>query len=123
LGPRFPKFLERLLRDGREITRAGPGEKRIKASALYNRLQFLRQPADTFHCAIQPGVVHDRRVNAKGGFLEKRGSLPTGVSAILEEVMVQIDFDRAGLSAGAAEGAGGGKMFPLLQTAQVGCDH
>src|SRR5579859_4188904 len=36
--------------------------------------------------------------------------------------MVEIDFDRAGFGAGAAEGGGVGKMFPILQTAQMRSD-
>ena len=49
----------------------------------------------------------------------QRGLFNGGVAAILQQVMVQINFHRTRLGACAAERRCVGKMFPILQAAQV----
>src|SRR5436190_7602534 len=37
-------------------------------------------------------------------------------------MVMQIDLNRTGLGAGAAKGTGIGKVFPILQSSEVGCN-
>ena len=114
-----PPVFEGFPRHRRQIARFRPRFGRVERRAFHRSLQRLRQPADFFGQRPERRFVRHDAENLIRQPLEKRRLAGRGVAAVLQQMMVQINFHRARLGAGAAKRTGVGKMFPILQAAQM----
>lgn len=60
---------------------------------------------------------------SKTDFFEQAGRSFCRIASVVNEMVMEINFDRACLGAGSAKRGGGREVFPVLQAAQMGCDH
>jgi hypothetical protein len=85
-------------------------------------MENLPDPSELESQFVEPRRLHQNDKARKGGALPPDRLLFGRIPAVLEQMVMNIDFDRAGLGAGSTERTGGGEMFPILQPAKVGCD-
>ena len=72
---------------------------------------------------IERWMAHHEGHDVLKDFFQRGEMFVNGVTPVVEQVMVQIDFDRANFGASAAERRSRGQMFPLLESTQVGRDN
>jgi len=66
-------------------------------------MQFLQESPGLLAEPVNAGVIHREGKEFESEFLENRRSLFGSVSAIVQQVMMQVDFDWARFGASAAE--------------------
>ena len=104
------------------MARFGPGTHRIERRGGDEAVERLREFRE-----LRADLIHDGLVDAFGEKTPREafqcvGLFADGVAAVLQEMVMEVDFDGAGGSAGSAEAAGATEVLPILQAAQMRCD-
>src|SRR5580658_4585735 len=115
-----PVSMEPLTRRRGKIARAGPGAQRIQGRVFDHPAQRKENLGELRRKTVKRRAAHDKdKAGVKNFFRERRFALRR-VAPVLEQVMMEVDADRARFRAGAAKRGGRGKVFPILETAQMG---
>ncbi len=72
--------------------------------------------------SYNPRPAHHEHETGLNQFFKAGRTLACRVAPVVQQVMVQINFDGTGFGAGAAQGRGLRQMFPILKPAQMRCD-
>src|SRR5207237_9723690 len=106
-----------LSRNGRQLAGAGPTIRGIGARALDQWMEFLPNPAAAFEKLIKPGPLDDASERSESDLFKQRRFLTDGIAAVVQQMMVQVDLNRADVGAGAAKRAAGGERPPVVDAA------
>ena len=101
-----PVFFERLPCDSRQLAGACPGTRRVQGSSFDQGVKRLDQTADLFGERVNTRPVHHEGKKSKCHTFPEPRFIARSVSTILQQVMVEIDFDGAGFRAGSAKRTG-----------------
>ena len=115
----LPVLFKRLARHGWQVACAGPCGGGVETRAFDERMESLQEPPCPFGELINSGTRHHPGERFESQFLGAGRFLGGSIAPVVQEVMVQVDFYRAHLGAGAAEGTGERKMLPVLQASEV----
>ena len=85
-------------------------------------MESLQDPSCAFTELIEQRPVNNRGIELVGKLFYCRRFLLRSVSAVLQQMVMQVDLYGTGLRAGAAKRTGMREMLPILQAAQVRCD-
>lgn len=85
-------------------------------------MQWLQRARNPLTDGEQGRVVGRDGEQFERQLFKERRVLGSGIPSVVQQVVVQIDFDRARLRAGTTQGAGHREMFPILQAAKMGRD-
>src|SRR5439155_10445903 len=96
---RFPKFFKGLRCHGRQIASSRPAPGRVQRRSLDERIKLLEESPCPLCKSIKHRMVHHQRVKLEYPLFGEGRLLYGSVAAILEQVMVKIDFDGTGLRA------------------------
>lgn len=80
-----------------------PGTHWIKSCAVNQSMKWLKNPAESDGHAVYRGMAHKPGKGEEGNLLSRNSFHACGVAAVLQEVVMQVDFHRAGLGAGTAK--------------------
>src|SRR5437762_13983727 len=111
-----PIFLKCPSGNWRQIARFGPGVCGIQASAFDKRMELLKQSSGLLCESIDPRAIYHISKELECKFFKSGWFLVRRISPVLQQVMMQVDFDRAGFGAGAAQRTRRRQMFPILQS-------
>src|SRR5436190_23219302 len=98
-----PVLLKRLSCYRRQVTGIRPATRWIEACAADQRMKFLQHPPCPARDAIPARTSYDCSKEPEGESFVPRRLLRGSIPAILQQMMVQIDFYRASLRAGATK--------------------
>ncbi len=102
----LPFFAERAARQFGKSARCCPCFERVKRRAINQTMKRLKNAAQLHRGFIQRGTTHQKTKAFPRQIFRKLWFFSSGVTATLQQMMMQINFHRTRLGAGAAQRRG-----------------